>query len=146
MDRSLPGPSVPLSMGSARQEYSSESPFPSPGDLPDPGTEPASPALVGRFFTTEPPKKLSKRVYLWTNIFKLFLKIKKIICRDCSTTYSNLPELLFHSLWASMMTKKSPWSPSSVNPTLSLQKLQTHSRLKISGERTQQDAFYDSGS
>ena len=28
-------------------------PFSSPGDLPDPGTEPASPALVGRFFTTE---------------------------------------------------------------------------------------------
>ena len=30
------------------------SPFPSPGDLPDPGTEPASSALAGRFFTAEP--------------------------------------------------------------------------------------------
>ena len=30
-------------------------PFPSPGDLPDPGIEPTSPALVGGFFTTEPP-------------------------------------------------------------------------------------------
>ena len=28
-------------------------PFPSPGDLPDPGIEPESPALAGRFFTTE---------------------------------------------------------------------------------------------
>ena len=27
------------------------------GDLSDPGTEPASPALAGRFFTTEPPRK-----------------------------------------------------------------------------------------
>ena len=33
-------------------------PFPSPGDLPDQGTEPTSPALAGRFFTTEPPGKL----------------------------------------------------------------------------------------
>ena len=29
-------------------------PFPSPGDLPDPGIEPVSPASAGRFFTTEP--------------------------------------------------------------------------------------------
>ena len=28
--------------------------FPSPGDLPDPGIEPTSPALAGRFFTTKP--------------------------------------------------------------------------------------------
>ena len=32
-------------------------PFPSPGDIPDPGIEPASPALAGGFFTTEPPEK-----------------------------------------------------------------------------------------
>ena len=32
-------------------------PFPSPGDLPDRGIEPASPALAGGFFTTEPPGK-----------------------------------------------------------------------------------------
>ena len=30
-------------------------PFPSPGNLPDPGIEPAYPALAGRFFTAEPP-------------------------------------------------------------------------------------------
>ena len=34
-----------LSMRFSRQEYSSGLPFPSPGDLPDPGTEPGSPAL-----------------------------------------------------------------------------------------------------
>ena len=44
---------VPLSVGFPRQEYWSELPFPSPGDLPNPGIEPVSPALVGRFFTTE---------------------------------------------------------------------------------------------
>ena len=45
---------APLSMGFSRQEYQSELPFPSPGDLHNPGIEPTSPALAGGFFTTEP--------------------------------------------------------------------------------------------
>ena len=36
---------APLPMGFPRQEYWTELPFLSPGDLPDPGTEPMSPAL-----------------------------------------------------------------------------------------------------
>ena len=48
---------APLSMGFPRQEYWGRLPFPSPGDLPDPGIEPASPALAGRVFTAEPPGK-----------------------------------------------------------------------------------------
>ena len=46
---------APLSMGFSRQEYWSELPCPPPGDLPDPGIEPASlmgPALADGFFTT----------------------------------------------------------------------------------------------
>ena len=43
-----------LSMGFPRQEQWNGLPFPSPGDLPDPGIEFASPALAGGFFTTEP--------------------------------------------------------------------------------------------
>ena len=43
--------------GFPRQEYWSGLPFPSPRDLFDPGIEPESPALAGRFFTTEPPRK-----------------------------------------------------------------------------------------
>ena len=46
---------APLSMGFSRQEYWSGLPLPPPGDLPDPGIEPMSfisPALAGRFFTT----------------------------------------------------------------------------------------------
>ena len=39
-------------MGFSRQECWSGLPFPSPGDLPDPGVEPRSPALAGEFFTT----------------------------------------------------------------------------------------------
>ena len=44
-----------LSMGFSKQEYWSELPFPPPGDLPDPGTEPVSPTLAGRFFIIELP-------------------------------------------------------------------------------------------
>ena len=46
---------APFSMQFSRQEYWSGLPFPSPGDLLEPGIKPTSPALVGRFFTTEPP-------------------------------------------------------------------------------------------
>ena len=48
---------APLSMEVSRQEYWSGLPFPPPVDLPDPGIEPVSPALAGRFFTTELPGK-----------------------------------------------------------------------------------------
>ena len=46
---------APLSMGFSRQEYWNGLPFPSPGDLPDPGIEPEFPALAGRFFPAETP-------------------------------------------------------------------------------------------
>ena len=45
------------SLGFPKQEYWSRVPFAPPGDLPNPGIEPTSPALVGRFFTTMPPGK-----------------------------------------------------------------------------------------
>ena len=46
-----------LSMGFPKQEHRSGLPFPPPGDLPDPGTEPRSPALAGGLSTAEPPGK-----------------------------------------------------------------------------------------
>ena len=45
------------SMGFSRQEYWSGLPFPSPGDLPDPGIEPGTPALWADTLTSEPPGK-----------------------------------------------------------------------------------------
>ena len=48
---------APLSVGFRRQEYWSWLPLPPPGHLPDRGIEPASPALAGGFFTSEPPGK-----------------------------------------------------------------------------------------
>ena len=41
----------------SRHRHCSGLPFPSPGDLPNPGIEPASPALSGEYFTTEPHGK-----------------------------------------------------------------------------------------
>ena len=53
-------------MAFPKQEYGSGLPFPSPGNLGDPGIEPTSPALAGGqqplaggLFTTEPPGKLT---------------------------------------------------------------------------------------
>ena len=51
---------APLSMEFSMQEYWSGLPFPTPGDLSEPGTESVSlvsPALAGGFFATEPPGK-----------------------------------------------------------------------------------------
>ena len=60
---------APLDMEFSRQEYWSRLPFPTPGDLPDPGinTEsPTSPTLAGRFFTTEPPTTQEAPKYLYS--------------------------------------------------------------------------------
>ena len=51
---------TPLFVEFSRQEYWRGLPFPTPGDLPDPGPEPTSvvsPVLTGRLFTTVPPVK-----------------------------------------------------------------------------------------
>ena len=49
-----------LSMGFSRQEYWSGLPFPSPGDLPDPGIKPRSPALQADALPSEPVEKPPK--------------------------------------------------------------------------------------
>ena len=50
---------APLSMGFSRQQSWSGLPFPSPGDLPNPGIEPTSPALQTDALPSEPPRKSS---------------------------------------------------------------------------------------
>ena len=65
------GHQAPLSMDFSRQEYWRGFPFPTPGDLPDPGIEPASPlasALAGGLFTTVLPGSPSfsiKKQKIW---------------------------------------------------------------------------------
>ena len=48
---------IPPSMGFSRQGYWSGLPFPSPGDLPNPGTKPGSPALWTDTFSSEPQER-----------------------------------------------------------------------------------------
>ena len=56
---------APLSMGFSRQEYWSGLPFPPPGDLPDPGIGPRSPARQAGSLPAEPPDDI---------IFSMFRK------------------------------------------------------------------------
>ena len=49
-------------MGFSRQEHWSGLPFPSPGDLSDPGIEPGSPASEADALTSEPPGTTSNHV------------------------------------------------------------------------------------
>ena len=76
---------APLSMGFPRQEYWSGLPFPSPGDLSDPGIEPKSPALAGLFYTTEPPGNHRFKI----NCTIKFFKKKTIIGVIESTSFTS---------------------------------------------------------
>jgi len=51
----------------SRQEYWSGEPFPSPGDLPNPGIEPGSPALPAESLLSEPPGKPILQSYSYQN-------------------------------------------------------------------------------
>ena len=77
---------APPSMGFSKQEYWNGSPFPSPGDLPDPGIEPGSPAFQANALTSEPPGKPLKKkkayrtalvakkgLYIWDSLFKTWI-------------------------------------------------------------------------
>ena len=58
---------APPSMGFSRQEYWSAVPFPSPGDLPDPGIEPRSPTFQADALTSEPTGKPASGENWWKN-------------------------------------------------------------------------------
>ena len=93
-----------LSLGFSRQEYWSGLPFLSPGDLPDPGVEPASPALAGGFFTAEPPEKpINMCMCVLRNIY---INLKKPMCPDLHLLpYLSVP---LSSLWSDTPTRGFP--------------------------------------
>ena len=66
---------APLSMGFSRQEYWSGLPCPPPRDLPNPGTEPRSPALQADSLSSEPAGKL------YLNFQKMYDIIEKRLCK-----------------------------------------------------------------
>ena len=59
---------APPSMGFSRQEYWSWLPFPSPGDLPNPGIEPGSPTLQADTLTFEPPGRSDIDLYKYSQL------------------------------------------------------------------------------
>ena len=78
---------APLSMEYSRQEYWTGWPFPTPGDPSDPGIKPASPALTGGFFTTEPPKRHWKVLVCQSSptLWRHGLKPARLLCPwDCT--------------------------------------------------------------
>ena len=81
-------PPDPLSTEFSRQEYWSGLPFPSPGDPPDPGIKPGSPALQADSLPSEPsgkPHKITKVYYIaWWIIFNCLTitKMEKNLKKD----------------------------------------------------------------
>ena len=75
---------VPLSMGFLRQDYWNGLPFPSPGDLPEPGIKSTAPALGGKFFTTEPPGKTTTHLQVLFFFFNLYSNLHQILLAHSS--------------------------------------------------------------
>ena len=72
---------APQSMGFSRQEYWSGLSFPSPGDLPNPGIEPGSPALQADALPSEPPGKPFS--IKWGCKEQLLYRVVKIKLKQC---------------------------------------------------------------
>ena len=117
MDCSLP---APLSMGFSRQEYWSRLPCPSPGNLPNPGTELVSLtslALAGGSLPLAPPGKTLQHVI----IIKILMRYLHLQNLDC---------ILYHiSIWMSyiLFSRNDEWLP---HWTVQIEMLLPH----ISGE------------
>ena len=73
---------APLSMEFPRQEYWSGLPFPTPGDLPNPGTEPGSPALQVDSLLSEPPGKPTQQ-YNYCTIFTFHCLSQFVLKMKC---------------------------------------------------------------
>ena len=80
---------APLSMGFSKQEYWIVLPFPSPGDLPDPGIELMSPALADGFYNIEPPGKPMIILVSFTKEGKynsfIYVCVKVKVTQSCPT-------------------------------------------------------------
>ena len=106
---------APLSMGFSRQEYWSGLPFSFSGYLPYPGIKPASPAspaLAGRIFTTEPPGKPYTPI---TNKQKKHIKMEKGT-EPIETTHFLSRTVLGQERWRDVSRAASKFNPGSAFP------------------------------
>ena len=103
-------------MGFPKQEYWSGLPFPSPGCIPNPRIKPASPALTGGFFTTEPPGNLKDllRVVLIRNVTAKACVVSRysLMSRDPSALHDKGNENEDHEAFL-YTAKSSTYEPSS---------------------------------
>ena len=73
---------APPTMGFSRQEYWSGLPFPSPGDLPNPGIEPGSPAFQADALASQPPRGKHQIIHSYSEIGSLkLLEMFKVCCK-----------------------------------------------------------------
>ena len=107
-DSAIPWPAAhqaPLSMGFSRQGYWSGLPIPSPGDLPDPGIKPGSPALQADSLLTELPGKLATDRYYSHSVYPMMVPFFGFL------TSNILPSMAIHSFclrfnWNKHLCKK----------------------------------------
>ena len=117
MDYSLPGSSV--HGGFSRQEYWSGLPFPPSGDLPNPGIEPMSPVLAGRYFTTEPPGTSLRGLQEHVKCLTLWWSAKIMLAIIFNTI--TCCRRLLRVLWTARRSKRSILKK--INPEYSLEGL-----------------------
>ena len=87
----------PLSIGFSRQEYWSGLPFPSPGDLPNPGIKPGSPSLQADALSSEPPGKPPNILHNRINIQNELSQLKR---------RTEIPKLFFVLIEHNLLTEK----------------------------------------
>ena len=89
-----------LFIGFPKKEYLSESSFPSPGDLPNPGIKPespGSPALASMLFTTELPEKFLSHVdFSFIMCFTQFSSVAQLCLTLCDPMNHSMPVLPVH--------------------------------------------------
>ena len=108
---------APPSTEFSRQEYWSGLPFPSPGDLPDPGIEPRSPTLQADTLPSEPPQvKLTERIRLYQEVSQYFRAGTVSIGSDGVGSYQHAmmggePKIFLPKEASSpILSEKSSWS------------------------------------
>ena len=101
---------APLSMGFPRQEYWSELPFLSSGDLPNPGIEPGSSAFQVDALTSEPPGIITAKYRSDTELsgLPMWLSGKELSCQ-----YRRHKRLGFY-LWIRRISWRRAWHPTPV--------------------------------
>ena len=105
-------------------EYWNGLPFPSPGYLPNPVTEPAAPALASRFFTTELPGRLSvnqtNRYILYSVVNGKITIWRRFVGSPCSPTPGRMKEV----------GQKLPWEGDTNSPSLEEQEKRREGRVQ----------------